>query len=199
MNLTTESVVSSIREMFESLGIKVVSSIPYNETIPSGALSREVIVAGYIPGIACVFTAHVRDDFWTTRYVIDGEMKAGWSLHVMGRRLFGDVPRDARGSEGCGGDPFQFNINTNSRLDGDVASKILIGKEFFSNFLTRYKENLAPSFTRSVSLWFVSEYSDEYRELKRRTGDDLIASSSPFNERVIREFPAGFFASSQIT
>jgi hypothetical protein len=200
MTALGNAVVDRVCDMLRGFGIIIVdvSAHPCTDKW-NGQKSETVIIVGYIPGIACIFKVRFSTRDQGFIFDISGELKDGvWERINKGERLFNMVMRTPIGSEFifCG-TTFSINTYTGYHRDKSEEASLKTGELFFSAFLEHYRDCMAGKFTSEIHLWFVAEYSDEYQELEKRSGPHHRDNSATFNLRVMKKFPAGFFAPNQ--
>lgn len=202
---SVEKAIRQVTNSMEQIGIVVVDATAYRktDTYNPTAKTANVVIAGYIPGKACIFKVtfnYGRFDDYT--FTVEGQIADGkWGMAIMGGNFFNAVERNPVGSESCGGDS-SFSINTYTSYSGGTSSllarkKVEFGINFFKNVLIEYGDILAEQFTTDIHLWFVPEYSDEFKALKDKNGQNNSLNYIGFNSRVMAKFPVGFFDSSQ--
>jgi hypothetical protein len=199
----SEEVGKMVQEKMEAIGARVADISIYPSTIKRETCDV-LIVAGYFPGRACLLTidADVYEDKNRSsgiKFHITGECeKKHWKNLFKHGGLFLDISRNAVGSESCGGEDF-FDINHYVYSNDSAKDKMDIGMNFFENFLNGYAVMLKPQFTKSVDVWYVPEYSDDFAAMEKKYGEYNSSNYAPFNSKVLAKFPKGIFAEDQRT
>jgi hypothetical protein len=199
-----EEVARLAKESIESLSAKVVDVSTYPATKAfSGSPFDVVIIAAYIPGKACLMTIDVNvkrsnSNLSDMKFTINGEFnEQGWEKYCQdGGYIL--VDRSSVGSESYGGRQFSINDYTAYKGDtGTIDGNIKRGMNFFKEFLDKYGEMLAASFSHSVHLWYVPEYSDALVNNEEKNGSYNDQNYTEFNAKVLAKFPEGIFSAGQ--
>ncbi len=197
-----ETAIQQVIIGMEQIGIQVVDASVYPKSERGEVVGAKIIIVGYIPEKALIFT--VKFDYGTFddyKFSIQGQIKQGeWSKCRGCERSFPKVARHPVESEGCGGD-HTFDINTytsyNDMRSKTSQEKVTYGIAFFKKFLDEYSTLVRESLDSNVHLWFVPEYSDEFKALEEKNGRYNHANYVGFNSHVMAKFPAGFFCKTQ--
>jgi len=180
------------------LGIEIVDATNYPVSDNGKVVGDVVVVVGFIPGKAAIFTVKFNyrkfgDDY---TFSINGQVKEGEGSKVRGPGgIFPKVNRHSSG-ESFGGGTLDFIISTYTGFCGDSEwsskKKVAHGTAFFKKFLEEYGNLMRNKFDCNLFLWFVPEYSDAFSAAKANGTNQLS-----FNARVLAKFPPGFLSEAQ--
>lgn len=198
-----ETAIQQVITGMEQLGIRVVDASVYPKSEKGEVVGAAVIIAGYIPEKALMFTVKFNhgtfDDY---KFSIQGQIKQGeWSKCGGHERNFPNVARHPGEGESTWVKDQVFDINTYTSCN-DMSSKtsqekVIYGMAFFKKFLDEYGVLVRKGFDSSVHLWFVPEYSDELEALEKKNGQRNRVNYVGFNSHVMAKFPVDFFCKTQ--
>jgi len=197
-----DEAVKLVSKQLSKLGIVVVDAHTYPSTRKFGEPYSIVIITGYIPSLACIFVVEfnfgVFDDY---KFTVLGQVADGkWEkIQGDGGHHFQELSRNSVSSESYGGGTFSINTYTSygGCLGRTTKEKVEYGVFFFKRFLAGYRDAVAKTFSETIFLWFVPEYSDELIALEEKNGKHARTNYIGFNKRVMNCFPKGFFCPDQ--
>lgn len=193
-----KQVVTGMKE----LGIEIIDATNYPMSKNGKAIGDVVVIVGYIPGKAAIFTVKFNyrrfDDY---EFKINGQVKEGEGAKVCGRGLnFPKVDRRPNGESISGGIlTFEISDYLGFREDGPQSSKdkVAHGMAFFKTFLGEYGNLMRKKFDNHLFMWFVPEDSDAFNVAKANGGEAQPGKYASFNARVLAKFPPGFLSDAQ--
>jgi hypothetical protein len=193
-----EDVINEIKAQFAKLEIQIadISTYPATKGYHKDNKFDVVIVAGYIPGKACLMTCDInvrRDNINKSgcRFVIDGEVPS----REVYEKYVEPLPRRPVGSESpnsC----FMINDYYTS-LTGGISQNISQGFKFFQQFINKCLTIVLSKFTEHVHLWYVPEHSDVLLELEKNFGRYNNRNYETFNAKVFCQIPNEIFSEDQ--
>lgn len=184
--------VQEIISQMKNLGIEIADVSVYPMTKFYRENPRDVvIIAGYLPGKACLMTVDtsiVRSTGETDRATFSINAELGKSCSVDIRNFLSDISRQPVGHESYGWRDFYINTYTESMDDG---------LDFFNTFLLKKARFLNDVFTNRVHLWYVPEYSDAHQSREKRFGRYNSKIYEPFTKKVLSKLPREIFSEQQ--
>lgn len=184
--------VQEIISQMKKMGIEIADVSVY----PMTKFYREnprnvVIVAGYLPGKACLMTVDTSVERSTgevgrTIFSINGEL--GNIAEIDLQTFLAKIPRAPVGHQSYGRYDFYINTYTDS---------VDCGIGFFKTFLSVAQKHLKIAFTKYVSLWYVPEYTDVFLTREKRYGRYNAKIYEPFTKKVLSKLPREIFSEQQ--
>jgi hypothetical protein len=181
-----DSVVSNLKTQLKKIGIEIadISIYSMTEFFNLGSKSN-LIVVGYLPDKALIVTLDIivndtDGKIWSSTFKINFEVtndKVYYNSYIT---------EYIKGTQGLS--IFVLHFETH-KLDE--------GFEFIKKVLIITLAVLSPKFTESIFLWFVPEYSDEYKKLEAKYGKHDSRIKRTFNEKVFIKLPASMFSATQ--
>ncbi|MFC1624787.1 hypothetical protein ACFL15_00185 [Patescibacteria group bacterium] len=200
---TITKVVVEVVKKFGELGIALADVSVY----PATRAFKErpfdvVIVAGYLPGKACLMTCDInvhrgKETSGDCKFTIDGEATS----HRAYKSTIKPIGRSPVGSEMLSGG-VGFSINDYSAYKRRPQEVTLMEEidecfKFFQEFIKKARSVLKDKFSSSTHLWYVPEYSDVLLDLEKDNGKHSSRNYEPFNSSVLMKLPKEIFVEEQ--